>query len=124
MESITKMLAFLMVFGMFQMDGNCQVGSQMKGITFVAPPKPIGDEEINALEWVNTNWIALVPYGFGRKGEPSIRYNLERQWWGERTEGIIACTKLAHDNRHFEWFHLKYLNVAVDLIDPIASYKE
>ena len=72
--------------------------SPMKGITMVAPPTQIGDEEMEALKEVNTEWIALVPYGFSRKDQPFIRYNLDRQWWGEREEGIKASIQLAHDN--------------------------
>ena len=70
----------------------------MKGITFVAPPSEVGDEEIRDLKRVNTEWIALVPYGFTRKNQPNIRFNLDRQWWGEREEGIVECIKLAHRN--------------------------
>jgi len=51
------------------------------------------------LKKVNTDWISLVPYGFSRGvSEPQIRFNLDRQWWGERQEGIVACIKLAHQN--------------------------
>ena len=70
----------------------------MRGITLVAPPSPIGQPEMEALKAVNTEWIALVPYGFSRIGQPSIRYNLERQWWGEKEEGIETCIQLAHEN--------------------------
>lgn len=70
----------------------------MKGITMVAPPTKIGHEEMEALKSVNTEWISLVPYGFSRVDQPSIRYNLDRQWWGEKEEGIIECIRLAHEN--------------------------
>ena len=70
----------------------------MKGITFVAPPSEVGDKEMEDLKKVNTEWIALVPYGFSRKDQPGIRYNLKRQWWGEKKEGIVECIRLAHKN--------------------------
>lgn len=70
---------------------------EMKGITLVAPPSPIGTEEMEALMDVNTEWIALVPFGFSRKDSPSIRFNLDRQWWGEKEEGIRECIRLAHE---------------------------
>jgi len=70
--------------------------SLIKGITVVAPPSPVGTSEIEELLAVNTEWIALVPYGFSRVNEPGIRYNLDRQWWGEKAEGIVECIKLAH----------------------------
>ena len=71
----------------------------MRGITVVAPPSPIGQPAFDELKKVNTDWISLVPYGFSRGvSEPQIRFNLDRQWWGERQEGIVACIKLAHQN--------------------------
>lgn len=70
----------------------------MKGITMVAPPQEIGQKEMDDLKAVNTEWIALVPYGFSRIDKPSIRFNLDRQWWGEREDGIRESIKLAHAN--------------------------
>ncbi len=70
----------------------------MKGITMVAPPSKIGHDEMKELKKVNTEWIALVPYGFSRIDDPEIRFNLDRQWWGEREEGIEECIRLAHEN--------------------------
>ncbi len=70
----------------------------MKGITMVAPSQPIGPAEIDAIQEVNAEWISLVPYGFSRGiDDPKIRYNLDRQWWGERAEGIEKCISLAHE---------------------------
>ena len=68
----------------------------IRGITMVAPPSPIGSPEMEAIQEVNADWIALVPYGFSRVGHPEVRYNLDRQWWGERKEGIVASVQLAH----------------------------
>jgi hypothetical protein len=31
--------------------------------------------------------------------DASVNYNNERQWWGERTEGIIASNQMAHDHK-------------------------
>jgi len=71
----------------------------MKGITVVAPPSPIGQDAFDELKKVNTEWISLVPYGFSRGvSDPNIRFNLDRQWWGEKEEGIVTCIKLAHQN--------------------------
>lgn len=71
----------------------------MKGITMVAPPSPIGQPDMDALKRVNTEWIALVPYGFSHSiNNPKINYNLSRQWWGEKQEGIEACISLAKKN--------------------------
>jgi len=72
--------------------------SPIKGMTMVAPPSAIGNAEIQDMKSVNTEWIALVPYGFSRLENPNIRFNLDRQWWGEREEGIRESIRLAHEN--------------------------
>lgn len=63
----------------------------IKGITVVAPPKAIGAPAFKRLKDINTEWVSFVPYGFTKKGGNDIRYNLDRQWWGEKTEGIETC---------------------------------
>jgi hypothetical protein len=64
---------------------------QIKGITVVAPPKPIGTKEFKKLKEIHTNWVSFVPYGFTRKGSTDVRYNLDRQWWGEKMLGTQTC---------------------------------
>jgi hypothetical protein len=47
------------------------------------------------------NAVSLVPYAYVNLEDASVNYNNERQWWGERTEGIIASNQMAHDHdRH------------------------
>lgn len=95
-ESIFTFCMILMftVFGSHLIDAQENV---MGGITMVAPPSEIGEKEIQPIVDVNANWIALVPYGFSSSvTAPEIRYNLSRQWWGEREEGIRQSIKLAH----------------------------
>jgi hypothetical protein len=43
------------------------------------------------------NAVSLVPYAYVNLEDASVNYNNERQWWGERTEGIIASNQMAHD---------------------------
>lgn len=45
---------------------------------------------------LNAGWIAINPYAFCRKGIPDVFYNNDRQWWGERPEGVRACAQYAH----------------------------
>lgn len=68
----------------------------LKGITVVAPPKPVDKSTFHYLKKMNADWVALVPYGFSRKtGLTEIHYDLEWQWWGEKRDGIISCMTLA-----------------------------
>jgi hypothetical protein len=45
------------------------------------------------------NAVSLVPYAYVNLEDASVNYNNERQWWGERTEGIIASNQMAHDHK-------------------------
>lgn len=70
-------------------------GQKINGITFVAPPKAVGEEAFNRLKETNANWLCFVPYGFVRKGQSEIRFSLDKQWWGETSSGINTCLELS-----------------------------
>jgi hypothetical protein len=65
------------------------------GFGFEAPPKPVDSSVFSAMQRCGGNWVALMPYAFVPAGKAEIWFNNERQWWGERSDGIIACTQLA-----------------------------
>ena len=67
----------------------------IKGITVVAPPKAIGSPAFKRLTDINTEWVSFVPYGFTKKGSTDVRYNLDRQWWGEKIQGTEICIQEA-----------------------------
>ncbi len=64
---------------------------RVKGITMVAPPKAISAPAFKRLKDINTEWVCFVPYGFTKKGGTDVRYNLDRQWWGEKIAGLEIC---------------------------------
>jgi hypothetical protein len=78
-------------------------GEKMRGLSFVAPDRPIDETHIRATDRVNADWAALMPYGFVKEGEAVLRYtkvsdaeNENHQWWGEQPNGIVKCIQLAH----------------------------
>ncbi len=71
--------------------------SPIKGVTVVAPPKPLNTKSLLPLANIQAEWVAFVPYGFSRKGSPSVSFNLDRQWWGERSEGIESSIITARE---------------------------
>ncbi|MEL6123609.1 MAG: DUF4105 domain-containing protein [Bacteroidota bacterium] len=71
--------------------------SKMAGITVVAPPRPFTSDPIEDIVDVHANWIALVPYGIGQKGQPVVFHSMANQWWGEKPEGIAESARLAHE---------------------------
>lgn len=49
-----------------------------------------------AVRGVGANWIAVIPYGYTRQGEPRLHYNVvNEQWWGESREGAAATIRQA-----------------------------
>jgi len=75
----------------------------VQGISFEAPRVTIKSETFKPIKELGANWIALMPYGFARKGDPNIQFNRSNQWKGEREEGVIESIKAAKDN------HLKIM---------------
>jgi len=73
-----------------------EIPKKINGITIVAPPKPIDQNAFSRVKETENNWVAFVPYGFGKKDDTSIRYNLDKQWWGEKSIGIESCILNAH----------------------------
>jgi hypothetical protein len=66
----------------------------INGVTFEAPPQVADSGTFAAMRRIGTGWVALVPFGFCRPGQPQVVFNSPRQWWGEKDEGIIGCAQL------------------------------
>lgn len=49
----------------------------------------------DSIQLVRANWVSLMPYAFSRPDTTHIWYDEGRQWWGEKTEGVIACIQMA-----------------------------
>ena len=70
---------------------------EYKGMNLVAPIKELKNTTFDELKAHHINSISLIPYAFVDVENASVHYNNKRQWWGERTEGIIASNQLAHE---------------------------
>ncbi|MEM8523527.1 MAG: hypothetical protein AAGG68_02730 [Bacteroidota bacterium] len=70
----------------------------MEGLTFVAPPRVFPDNPMPPINDVGADWIAVVPYGFTQVGDPNVYYGSDRQWWGERMEGVEETIRLAEEH--------------------------
>jgi hypothetical protein len=71
---------------------------EYKGMNLVAPIK-VENKTFEDLTAHHINAVSLVPYAYVNLEDASVNYNNERQWWGERTEGIIASNQMAHDHK-------------------------
>jgi hypothetical protein len=96
MIRILTILTFIITY-FIQVEPNGVNEDVIRGITMVAPPQAFDDDPMVSIKSVNADWIAVVPYAYSRKGNPEVRFNSNRQWWGERPEGIIESIRAAHN---------------------------
>jgi len=47
---------------------------------------------------INANWIALCPFAFLYPNVPIVEYNVPKNWWGDRPEGICKLAAYAKAN--------------------------
>jgi len=75
---------------------NLKVVEKINGVNFVAPPKEISENLVRHIKTESSSeWVALLPYSFLRSGSKKLVYDREQQWWGQKTEGIIATANFA-----------------------------
>ncbi len=71
--------------------------SKINGVSFVAPRGAIEVDKLIPIKNINANWVAIIPYAFSEAGEPEVRFNYSRQWWGERIEGAAETIKMSKE---------------------------
>ncbi len=83
----------MICFAVLQMACSGQV-SKINGVSFVASRDSIVEENVLPVININANFAALMPFGFIRElSHPEIRFNEDRQWFGEREAGIEQYAK-------------------------------
>ena len=96
-------LLSLLIFSFFQCSST-SIGKEeeelsnakINGVSFVAPPKPIGEEEIILPKTeISANYLSIMPYSFIPENGTDLLYNNEWQWWGEKTKGTIRIIEIA-----------------------------
>lgn len=75
------------------------VQDKIKGVSYVASHDTIAQNHIDPLLKINATHTAVIPYGFIRDtANPEVIYNTERQWYGERREGVKQAIEQLHNN--------------------------
>lgn len=74
------------------------IPERINGACVVNPPRPIDASTVGAVKALNVEWVAVIPYGFSRAGQPDVSFDHSRQWWGERTDGNCKLIQYAKDN--------------------------
>jgi hypothetical protein len=66
----------------------------MNGVSFVASRDSITSKHIYPVLKVQSNYVALMPFGFIKKlTSPQITHNTQRQWFGETKNGLTQYAK-------------------------------
>ena len=65
----------------------------LNGVSYVGSRNEVGIEAFTPLQTIHSQWVALIPFGFIGADSPQLFFDIEWQWWGEKTEGILQNTK-------------------------------
>ncbi len=76
---------------------NAQPVEKICGMSLESPPRPIEIRQMKEVLESHSNWVAVIPYAFSREGDPQVYFDSERQWWGERSDGVAALIRMAHE---------------------------
>ncbi|MBK9629820.1 MAG: hypothetical protein IPO62_01925 [Saprospiraceae bacterium] len=70
---------------------------KIKGVSFVAPPKPFKGDPFQEIIDHHIEWISVIPYAYTPLAKPVVKYNQTQwQWWGETRMGAEKTIELAH----------------------------
>lgn len=70
------------------------------GISLVASRDSLKESQIDPILSINANAVALMPYAFMRSLEqPELIFDVDRQWFGERAEGIEQAIAILHEKK-------------------------
>ena len=78
-------------------------GLKLEGVNLVAPPQQPDSTALAPVRQMGAGWVAIVPYGFNRKGDNRFYFseNLPKegrkygQWWGETPAGVAGTVQMA-----------------------------
>lgn len=94
-----RKLLFYIVFSTVFLCSCTSQETPINGVSFVAAPNPISQENIDPLRTIHANYVAIMPFAFVRsKTHPEVIYNSKRQWFGETREGIIQYVDMLKKN--------------------------
>lgn len=86
-------------FVMFLFQSCISQNSKINGISFVASGNPATQKNIDPVKKIQANYAAVMPFGFIRNiDNPEVIFNSERQWYGERLEGVEQYISLLQKN--------------------------
>ncbi|MCM8570895.1 glycoside hydrolase [Gramella jeungdoensis] len=96
-----KLLAFLTGVFLCSCQADLPLNSKkLNGLSLVASRDSLTQNHVAKIVDINSNAVALMPFAFMRdNNEPELYFNLERQWFGERVQGIEQAIELLHEKK-------------------------
>ncbi|MDX1464030.1 MAG: glycoside hydrolase, partial [Marinirhabdus sp.] len=71
---------------------------KIKGVSYVASGDATTEAQVAKVTALNANYAAVMPFGFIRDlNTPEIVFNTERQWYGERLDGVTQYVEKLHE---------------------------
>ena len=74
---------------------NVGPGDRIRGVSFSAPRREMAPDALDRATLTGANWVAVVPYAYVDPARPRVAFDRERQFWGERTEGVAKTIETA-----------------------------
>lgn len=72
---------------------------KINGLSLVASNSELLAEEIIPMQAINTNFIAVSPFGFSKQlNSPNVQFNVNGQWFGETNLGVKQYISLLKKN--------------------------
>lgn len=93
-----KKLIFLWVFVL----ASCSSAKfhKVNGVSFVSSGEEASQQHIDPVLKVQANYAAIMPFGFISGGNsPDLVFDSDRQWFGERREGVEQYIQKMHQNK-------------------------
>ena len=77
---------------------NVEPEQKIRGLSFSAPRREMAPDALVPAALAGANWVAVVPYAFVDPARPRVAFDRERQFWGERTDGVAKTIEYARES--------------------------
>jgi len=90
---------FSILLTVILLQGCTSQSEKINGVSYVASGEPTTESHIQEVKNIYANYAAVMPFGFIRNlDHPELHFNKERQWFGERREGVKQYIEMLHEH--------------------------
>jgi hypothetical protein len=72
---------------------------KMGGVNLVSPTQELPFDYVEQVKRVNASWIAVIPYAFMENNSSVVEYNCEKNWWGDKPDGLRKTIEYAKQHQ-------------------------